>query len=132
MATATLEKQAVLYRMVMPKSICPSGLKAKALLEREGYTVDDRWLRSRDDVIYQLRAVISGPDLAGGPTHPSSHGEGGATESVPNSMSYAAPTQQQQPRYDYDYGTALASSAAQAHSLASHIVQDTMHRKCLR
>ncbi|MGB1160770.1 MAG: MauE/DoxX family redox-associated membrane protein [Alphaproteobacteria bacterium] len=50
MATATLEKQAVLYRMVMPKSICPSGLKAKALLEREGYTVDDRWLRSRDDV----------------------------------------------------------------------------------
>ena len=50
MAPAAPDKQAVLYRMVMQKSICPSGLKAKALLEREGYTVDDRWLRSRDDV----------------------------------------------------------------------------------
>ena len=50
MAPAAPDKQAVLYRMVMQKSICPSGLKAKALLEREGYTVDDRWLRSRDEV----------------------------------------------------------------------------------
>ena len=43
-------KNAILYRMVMPTHICPSGLKAKALLERPGYRVDDRWLRSRDDV----------------------------------------------------------------------------------
>ena len=29
--------QAVLYRMVMDKHLCPFGLKAKTLLEREGY-----------------------------------------------------------------------------------------------
>jgi glutaredoxin/uncharacterized membrane protein YphA (DoxX/SURF4 family) len=50
MAVAAPEKQAVVYRMVMPQTICPSGLKAKALLEREGYAVEDRWLRSRDEV----------------------------------------------------------------------------------
>lgn len=43
-------QNAILYRMVMPTHVCPSGLKAKALLERRGYSVDDRWLRSRDDV----------------------------------------------------------------------------------
>ena len=50
MTAAAPEKRAVLYRMVMPETICPSGLRAKALLERQGYAVDDRWLRSRDDV----------------------------------------------------------------------------------
>ena len=50
MTVAVTEKRAVLYRMVMPETICPSGLRAKALLERQGYTVDDRWLRSRDEV----------------------------------------------------------------------------------
>lgn len=38
---------AVLHRMVMPGHICPFGLKAKALLERRGYAVEDRWLRTR-------------------------------------------------------------------------------------
>ena len=42
-------KAAVLYRMVMPHHICPYGLKAKHLLERSGYTVDDRHLRSREE-----------------------------------------------------------------------------------
>lgn len=42
-------KQATLYRMVMDKHICPYGLKAKDLLQREGYTVDDRWLTSREE-----------------------------------------------------------------------------------
>jgi glutaredoxin len=43
--TAT-NKRAVLYRMVMPKHICPFGLKSNDLLKREGYSVDDHWLRT--------------------------------------------------------------------------------------
>ncbi len=43
----TATRQATLYRMVMDKHMCPYGLKAKALLRREGYTVDDHWLRTR-------------------------------------------------------------------------------------
>lgn len=44
----TAEKTAVLYRMVMDKHVCPYGIKAKYLLEREGFTVDDRWLTTRE------------------------------------------------------------------------------------
>ncbi|MEX0923540.1 MAG: MauE/DoxX family redox-associated membrane protein [Rhodovibrionaceae bacterium] len=40
-------KQASLYRMVMQDHVCPFGLKAKDLLERKGYEVDDRWLETR-------------------------------------------------------------------------------------
>jgi len=40
-------RHATLYRMVMDKHVCPWGLKAKYLLERAGYAVDDRWLRTR-------------------------------------------------------------------------------------
>lgn len=43
----TATRQATLYRMVMDKHLCPSGLKAKALLKREGFKIDDRWLRTR-------------------------------------------------------------------------------------
>ncbi len=39
--------QAVLWRMVMEEHVCPYGLKSKALLEREGYEVDDNWLTTR-------------------------------------------------------------------------------------
>jgi glutaredoxin len=42
-------RTAVLHRMVMPKHTCPYGLKAKVLLERQGYTVDDRWLTTREE-----------------------------------------------------------------------------------
>ena len=38
---------AVLHRMVMDRHVCPYGLKAKDLLRRSGYRVDDRWLRTR-------------------------------------------------------------------------------------
>lgn len=41
-------KTAVLHRMVMEKHICPYGLKSKYLLEQAGFTVDDRWLTSRE------------------------------------------------------------------------------------
>jgi len=42
-----MSKPATLYRMVMPTHTCPYGLKAKDLLRREGYTVDDHPLTSR-------------------------------------------------------------------------------------
>lgn len=43
-------KKATLYRMVMPNHICPYGLKAKDLLQRQGYLVDDIWLTDREQV----------------------------------------------------------------------------------
>lgn len=43
-------KKAILYRMVMPKHICPYGLKANDLLHRQGYIVEDKWLTSREQV----------------------------------------------------------------------------------
>jgi glutaredoxin len=43
-------KRAILYRMVMGKHVCPYGLKAKDLLQRAGYDVDDHWLTSREMV----------------------------------------------------------------------------------
>ncbi len=42
-------KTATLYRMVMPDHLCPSGLKAKWLLESKGYTVEDHPLRTREE-----------------------------------------------------------------------------------
>lgn len=41
--------RATLYRMVLPDHTCPFGVKARELLEREGYEVDDRVLASRDE-----------------------------------------------------------------------------------
>jgi hypothetical protein len=35
--------------MVMPNHVCPWGLKTKWLLGREGYDVDDHWLKTRDE-----------------------------------------------------------------------------------
>ena len=40
---------ATLYRMVMPDHLCPYGLKSKDLLERKGFTVDDRHLETREE-----------------------------------------------------------------------------------
>jgi glutaredoxin len=42
-------KTAMLHRMVMPTHTCPFGLKAKDLLRRQGYEVDDHWLRTREE-----------------------------------------------------------------------------------
>jgi glutaredoxin len=41
-------KRAVLHRMVMPDHTCPYGLKAKHLLARSGYDVEDHHLTSRE------------------------------------------------------------------------------------
>lgn len=40
-------RTAVLHRMVMGAHICPWGLKAKHLLETQGYRVEDHWLTTR-------------------------------------------------------------------------------------
>ncbi len=42
-----MTRTATLHRMVMPDHTCPYGLKAKHLLRRKGYTVDDHWLTTR-------------------------------------------------------------------------------------
>lgn len=49
MATAAAAKHATIYRMVMPQHTCPFGLKAKDLLRRKGYAVDDHWLTTREE-----------------------------------------------------------------------------------
>lgn len=41
---------ATLYRMVLPEHTCPFGVRAKALLVERGYEVDDRVLRTREEV----------------------------------------------------------------------------------
>ncbi|MGL6028296.1 MAG: MauE/DoxX family redox-associated membrane protein [Legionella sp.] len=46
----TTVKKAVLYRMVMGNHVCPFGLKAKDLLKRQGYEVEDKWLTTREQV----------------------------------------------------------------------------------
>jgi len=45
----TTAKKAVLYRMVMPNHTCPYGLKAKDLLKRSGFEVEDHHLITRDE-----------------------------------------------------------------------------------
>ncbi|MGU3282475.1 MauE/DoxX family redox-associated membrane protein [Methylobacterium mesophilicum] len=49
MASTTKARQATLYRMVMPAHTCPYGIKAKDLLEREGFAVEDHWLKTREE-----------------------------------------------------------------------------------
>jgi glutaredoxin len=41
---------AILYRMVMPGHTCPYGIKARDLLRRAGFAVDDRHLTTRAEV----------------------------------------------------------------------------------
>ncbi|HET9429163.1 MAG TPA: glutaredoxin domain-containing protein [Allosphingosinicella sp.] len=43
-------RRATLYRMVLPDHTCPFGVRAKMLLEQNGYEVDDHVLGSREDV----------------------------------------------------------------------------------
>lgn len=47
--TITEPKSATLYRMVMEDHVCPFGLKARDLLEREGFAVDDHHLTSKTE-----------------------------------------------------------------------------------
>ena len=64
-AGISIPRQATLYRMVMDKHLCPFGLKAKSLLEREGYKVEDHWLRTRaeTDAFKAERDVKTTPQI---------------------------------------------------------------------
>ena len=44
-----LQKRAVLFRMVMPHHTCPYGLKARDLLRRKGYEIEDHHLTTREE-----------------------------------------------------------------------------------
>ena len=46
----TQTRTATLHRMVLPDHTCPFGVRAKQLLQAEGYNVDDKILRDRDTV----------------------------------------------------------------------------------
>jgi glutaredoxin len=44
------DKQATLYRMVLPDHECPFGRRAKEMLEAAGYSIDEHVLAARDEV----------------------------------------------------------------------------------
>ena len=44
-----MTKQATLYRMVMPGHTCPYGLKSLHLLKKQGYSVEDNHLKTREE-----------------------------------------------------------------------------------
>jgi glutaredoxin len=44
------ERSATLYRMVLPDHECPFGVRAKQMLERSGFEIDEHVLGSRDEV----------------------------------------------------------------------------------
>ena len=58
-------KKAVLYRMVMEGHTCPYGLKAKDLLKRSGYDVEDRHLTTREatDAFKAEQGVATTPQV---------------------------------------------------------------------
>lgn len=60
-----MEKTAVIYRMVMKEHICPFGQKALYLLRHAGYSVDDRWLTTREqtDEFQQRENVETTPQV---------------------------------------------------------------------
>jgi len=69
-----MSKHAILYRMVMPTHLCPFGLKARDLLRRNGYTVEDHHLVTREqtdafkaahDVKTTPQAFIDGRRIGG-------------------------------------------------------------------
>jgi len=71
---AEAARHAALYRMVMDKHVCPWGLKARDLLIREGFQVEDHWLKTKaetdaykaaNDVKTTPQIVIEGRRVGG-------------------------------------------------------------------
>jgi len=46
----TEDRSATLYRMVLPEHICPFGVRAKELLEKNGFQIEEHILGSRPEV----------------------------------------------------------------------------------
>ena len=44
------DRKATLYRMVLPDHVCPFGVRAKELLDANGYEVEEHILGSREEV----------------------------------------------------------------------------------
>ncbi len=44
------DRQATLYRMILPDHTCPFGVRAKQMLEDGGFEIDDQILSSREEV----------------------------------------------------------------------------------
>lgn len=44
------QRKATIHRMVLPDHVCPFGVHAKELLERNGFQVDDRVMTTRQEV----------------------------------------------------------------------------------
>jgi glutaredoxin len=61
----TAVRRAVLYRMVMPTHVCPWGVKAKDLLRRAGYQVEDHHLvtRAETDAFKAKHGVATTPQV---------------------------------------------------------------------
>ena len=43
-------RKATLYRMVLPDHTCPFGVRAKKMLEENGFEIEEHILESREDV----------------------------------------------------------------------------------
>ena len=43
-------RSATLYRMVLPDHVCPFGLRAKQMLEQNGFAIEEHLLTSREEV----------------------------------------------------------------------------------
>ena len=58
-------KRAVIYRMVMPKHVCPWGVKAVNLLKKSGFEVEDHHLKTREetDAFKAEHGVATTPQL---------------------------------------------------------------------
>jgi glutaredoxin len=67
-------RPAILYRMVLPEHTCPYGLRAKAMLERAGFDIDERILSTREEVdalkadlgVETTPQIFIGDELVGG------------------------------------------------------------------
>jgi len=44
------DRSATLYRMVLPDHACPFGVRAKAMLEQNGYRIEEHILATREEV----------------------------------------------------------------------------------
>jgi glutaredoxin 3 len=44
------EKEATLYRMVLPEHTCPFGVRALEILQQNGFSVEERLLTTREEV----------------------------------------------------------------------------------
>lgn len=46
----TKDRNATLYRMVLPDHTCPFGVRAKVMLDESGFHIDEHILRTREEV----------------------------------------------------------------------------------